>query len=414
MKKMIRFAFVILLLLSGISIGGYNAAAELGENKLELILHKYIARDLIDFDIGEYQNDGLPISDEHWQNIDVVTKATPLNGATFHIYDMTDYYYASEDMGQAFVNRISKMNRTEIEELIAKENLQEVSGSPIDTADDPEFGRGIGRITLDRKRGDLDCVYLVAETTLDEEIGLNVDIEEEAIPIAVVLPILDPRDTSTELDQIHIYPKNIGYVRDPYFFKLGRTEDSEELTPLEGVSFALYRIVDGTKHYLKQNELTDLKNEWHTSSDPLNDPNVTKFVSDADGVVTTNERYLPSGTYYFEELATIDGYEITAADQQIEVVIPESWLDENGNHLHVTVNGYPLEELPSGKIPPGAYDRQEPRVYNWKREKPTSTPNPGGKLPTTGEAKTFIFLLGVLIVMVALYLRKKFVSSKAG
>ena len=422
MKKIIRFILVILLLISGLGITSYNASAS--ETEVELILHKYIARDLVANEIDEYPNDGLPISEEDWQDVDVVTKATPLNGANFRVYDITDYYYASNDQGQPFVDRLSKMKRKEIENLVTSENFEEVADSPVNTVNDTEFGRGTGRITLDRKRGQLDCVYLIVETAVDHDIGFNVDIESKAIPIAVVLPITDPRDNTTVLDQIHIYPKNVGYVRDPYFFKLGKTEGSEELTPLQGVPFALYQLIDGQKHYLRQSAVIDLKNEWVVSEDPLNDPNVTKFVSDADGVVTTNERYLPSGTYYFEELEAAEGYSFTAAEQQIEVVIPESWEDENGDHLYVTVNGYPMEELASGRVPESAYDRQEPRVYNFKEKSPPPTtpggrlpttgeaktltsPKRSGTLPTTGEAKTFAFLLGVLIVTVAWYLRKK-------
>lgn len=421
MKKIIRFISVILLLLGGIGIGGYSSvAAELGENEVELILHKYIARDIYANEIDEYQNDGLPIDEDTWQDVDVVTKATPMNGANFRVYDITDYYNAASDKGQPFVDRLSKMKRVEIENLVTSENFQEVAESPVNTVTDTEFGRGIGRITLDRKRDQQDCVYLVVESAVDQDVGFNVDIESKAIPITVVLPIMDPRDNSTELDQIHIYPKNVGYVRDPYFFKLGKTEGIDELTPLEGVPFALYQEFEGTKLYLQQSEVIDLKNKWVASEDPLNDPNVTKFVSDADGVVTTNERYLPSGTYYFEELKAAEGYEITAAEQHIEVVVPPSWEDEDGNHLYVTVNGYQMEELASGKVPQVAYERQEPRVYNLRRDPttpttpPTQKPKPGGKLPTTGEAKTFVFLLGVLIVVVALYLRKRITGSKAG
>ncbi|MHC5249773.1 pilin N-terminal domain-containing protein [Enterococcus sp. LJL90] len=405
MKKILRFLLVLLLSLTVLGVKEAAAQTTTNYDQVELILHKYIARDIVSDEIADYQNDGLPISEEDWETVDVVTKATPLNGANFLVYDLTDYYYRDVDSGADFVEKISGFNHNQIQELVETENLQQVTGSPVTTVNDDEYGRGTGRIFLPRKSGDLDCVYLVVETKVDASVGFNVDIEARAIPIAVVLPIMDPRDPLTELQEIHIYPKNVGYVRDPYFFKLGRTAGSDVLTPLEGVTFALYQLVDGNKLYLQQSEVHDLHNQWIASSNPLTDSEVTKFISDEDGVVTTNERYLPSGTYYFEELATAAGYEITPADKEIEVVIPESWQDEEGNPLFVTVNGYSMDELASGKVPESAYQKQEPRVYNEKTV--TSPTDDGGKLPDTGAAKSLVSILGIILLGVAWFLKKR-------
>lgn len=116
-----------------------------------------------------------------------------------------------------------------INELIASENLEKV-GPPVTTAFDQvgNLGDGIARITAPKKNQDRDAVYLIFEESIDRETGLDVDLDQYAIPIVAILPIMDPMDHTNELSQIHIYPKNVGYLRDPYFFKYGRQQGSQE------------------------------------------------------------------------------------------------------------------------------------------------------------------------------------------
>ena len=110
----------------------------------------------------------------------------------------------------------------------------------------------------------------------------------------------------------------------------------------------------------------DLKNQWikPADNDPLNDKNVSKFISDKEGLVTTGQRFLPSGTYYFEELKGVKGYEMDEASKRIEVIIPEFWVDAKGQPQYVVVNGQEMAELESGKVPVSAYESATPRVYN--------------------------------------------------
>ncbi len=74
------------------------------------------------------------------------------------------------------------------------------------------------------------------------------------------------------------------------------------------------------KYYLDMAPANDLKNQWikPADNDPLNDKNVSKFISDKEGLVTTGQRFLPSGTYYFEELKGVEGYEMDEASKRIE------------------------------------------------------------------------------------------------
>ncbi len=65
-----------------------------GEDVVEFVLHKRMIRDIDYNDQFEYhENDGLAISEEAGETADIISQTVPLNGATFAIYDMTDYYH---------------------------------------------------------------------------------------------------------------------------------------------------------------------------------------------------------------------------------------------------------------------------------------------------------------------------------
>lgn len=428
LKKVFAVFFTLLLVLSA---GGtlFSTNANAADETVEIILHKHITRDVTAHELEEYQNTGLPIEESDWENIDVVSKATPLNGANFTVYDVTDYYEQIKKTPESFVKYFAEMKRSELYDLIEKKELTPVKGSPIKTKQDDDFGAGTARITLPRFNDNRDAVYLIVENALDPEKGFNIDLEKKAIPLAVVLPILNPKDETKELQQIHIYPKNIGYLRDPYFFKYGAVKGEEDKAiPLEGAQFVLFRYNENNeKLYLDMSPASDLKNKWVGTNDPLNDPNVNKFTSDKDGLVDMGERFLPSGTYYFEEVKSVDGYEIETSNKKIEVVIPDSWEDKDGNPLYVTVNGQIMDELVSGKVPQSAYDKAEPRVYNYtdgkttesdppgtSEEKPETPQKPqdppkkqGGLLPNTGEAKAMISLFGIMLIAFVFYAKKR-------
>lgn len=250
------------------------------------------------------------------------------------------------------------------------------------------------------------------------------------------------------MSDIHIYPKNVGYVRDPYFFKFGKLSDGTDQGPLAGAKFAIYREENNKKLYLDMSDTNDLKNKWVETDDPLNDKRVNIFTSDKDGLVNTGERFLPSGTFYFEELSTVDDYVIGNAEKRIKIEIPESWYDEDGNYLPVLINGQPMLENPDGEVPEQAMKEKTPRVYNTKEEPEdsssttepsttepstttpttTTTTTTRGRLPATigslvdtvvstvrrslpktGEEKAAFSLFGVAVVGGAIYLwnRKK-------
>ncbi|MFK5280934.1 prealbumin-like fold domain-containing protein, partial [Lacticaseibacillus paracasei] len=121
---------------------------------------------------------------------------------------------------------------------------------------------------------------------------------------------------------------------------------------LAGAIFAIYRIVDGQKLYLDLSPATDLKNKWVASTDALHDDRVNKFVSDKDGLVYTGERFLSAGTYYFEELQSVPGYELDEKSRAIKIEIPDSWLDDDDNYRYVLIDGQPMKENIGGIVTP--------------------------------------------------------------
>ncbi|MDT2596334.1 pilin N-terminal domain-containing protein [Enterococcus dongliensis] len=421
MKKLKGYFFMFLLLLP-FFVGGLGTSlqAEAQTEDVELIVHKRMIRDVHYQEIEKFANNGL----EAPEDADVMTKGAPLNGAHFKIYDMTDYYLSHKLSPESFMTMIATMSRTQISELIKNENLQEVA-EPIETGKDAQFGEGIARVTVPKMNGERYAVYLLFESHVDSEQELNVDIEKLAVPLAVILPIENPASPDEELEQIHIYPKNVGYLRDPYFFKYGKTTKTEEGlgVPLAGAEFVLYRIENGEKKYLKLDPNSDLENDWVSSDDQ----GIARFVSDKDGLVSMKGHFLASGTYYFEEVKGIPGYEISEEDKAIEVIIPEHWEDQNGNPRYVTVNGQNMDELIEGGVPKSAYEKVEPRVYNYQvstdpekpvtpgqpttPEQPTtpaqpiepSSPPKKSFLPVTGEAKTLISLIGLVIVGLVIF-----------
>ncbi|WP_241153417.1 pilin N-terminal domain-containing protein [Enterococcus mediterraneensis] len=415
MKKIKGLVLTLLLLLPFIGGLGATLQADAQTENVDLILHKRIIRDINQNEI-RYNNKGLELENE---DFDVVTGPTPLNGAEFSVYDMTDFFY--EEIAKPNTNAESLIKeystRSKASELIVSEKIQMVE--TVTTSGEGD-ARGTARLSVPRMKDDNYAVYLIFENDIDNpQAEFNIDLEKIAMPIIVMLPIMHPDNETEELNEIHIYPKNIGYLRDPYFFKYGKENaQSPELgVPLEGAIFVLYQIVNDQKLYLDLSPASDLQNSWVVpEGDPLSDPRISKFISDEDGVVTTGGRLLPSGEYFFEEVQSVEGYQIEK--ESIPVVVPDSWEDGNGNPLYVTVNGQQMDELENGEVPASAYAKVEPRVYNYQTptdppvtpEEPTSPgqpSKPGFKLPQTGEAKMAISLLGVLLIILVAYIWKK-------
>lgn len=443
LKVLLTTALLLPLLAAVLPNSSQAVAVETDDAQVDVYLHKRIFRDLRwtqgqveSVDNWEYDNGGLLIEeDQKTLDQDLLTDdSKPLNGAIFKVYDFSAEYLAAlqagqtpEEFSQAYMDRSFVLEQIEATGKTALTNPEPDVADPgafvtrrqtlTDAAGNEEVYDGIAKLSLPRYQEGQDGAYLIIETGLTDATELNIDLEKKSAPMMVTFPVFAEE---TELTQIHLYPKNVGYSRDPYFYKLD--EVTKEAGPIEGAKFVLYREVNGEKLYLDQSSSSDLRNQWVTTSgDPLADARITVFVSDETGLVTTNGRFLAAGTYYFEEVQAAEGYQIRAAEKRIEVVVPEDWDTE------VTVNGQTMAEQVDGKVPQLAIESKTPRVYNQtvtpqenpqrptlpdtKGETPTDSPASQVKdrttLPQTGEQASSLYLLGLGLVAVSLVLWKK-------
>lgn len=403
------------------------------EEHVEIVLHKRIYRDVRAPEENFYKNDGLTIKEDSntAEDRELIEKTVGLNGANFEVFDATTLYNQTDLTSEKFVETYSKMSRKEAKKIAKEENLLLV-GKITTQTDEKLQKNGIARIQLPNQKGN---AYLFIETKLNENKQLNVDLDKKAAPLMVVLPQYHPINHEV-LKEIHLYPKNVGYVRDPYFFKYGKTSanDLTEGKPIQGAKFVIFQYdKNNQKIYLDMSPVNDLQNTWVASNDPLNDIRVNKFMSDQDGLVNTGERFLPSGTYYFEEVEAAPGFVIDSAAQKIKIEIPEAWYDEKGVFQPVMINGQEMDELISGKVPASAYHKKEPRVYNYQVHSALSNNlETGGQLPQTlgtmmsaglvqtlrqnlpktNEGKSILFALGLGIIVAVIFSWNKKLNSK--
>lgn len=408
---------------------------------VDLILHKRIFRELrwkpVEDQVKEwsYQGNGTILG-----NSEEESQSNPFNGAIFRIWDATSWLIEAQETAQKngeefdaddLVTEVSKMSNTKAQEVAEKEGLPELfADQELVTADDTtgNLGKGILRLPelpVRDEQSEGFKAYLVSEVGVTDDKAMNVDVLQKSRPLLVVLPLAVGGEFLTE---IHVYPKNVGYVRDPYFYKFGESANGKgDLGPIEGAEFVIYREVDGEKRYLKMGDTSDLTNEWveAVNEDPLNDGQIDKFVSDENGLVNSGARFLPSGIFYFEEVKAAKGYEIQDKDRAIKIEVPTSWDDP------VLINGQEMLEYFDGQVPEEAQETQMPRVYNLKTEveeekevekekeaidnaptvpsdnnRPTlpnagDTEKPSIMLPKTGAIKTSLSVVGLMIVAIA-------------
>lgn len=411
-KKVIFSAFLCLLasLLLSVVQKTEVFAADTGD-EVTIVLHKRALReaDMAEFD--PHQNDGHKAKEA----AEIYTKTTPLEGAIFDVYDVTQLYLESELGENDFLDRVSEMSCQNAIDYLAKRQIKPMIKQH--EAAGKTDAQGVTQFTVPSYNQQLKtgAAYLIVETGVGSSAGVTVDLKR-ARPFAVVLPLKDPI-TQQAMTTIHLYPKNLSYLRNPYFYKLGKKQDGSEI-PLEGAIFGLYRYnTHGKKEYLHKDPTTALKNKWLSVENPSNNPDIARFVSDKEGLVMLTQHYLPAGTYYFDELAGVAGFDISKEARAIEVIIPDSPRDAEGNLQPITVNDYPMEENDRGEITDSAKVRKEPRFYNHERGKlpDTAGQHPSEKtnrlqrlLPQTGEKTLpFLMIFGALLLLGTQLLRSR-------
>lgn len=418
-----RFLLALLAgLLTAVALAAPRPSQASGDDA-NVVLHKRIYRDARlsqrpDFDWAYESGTELTLDDDSFG----------LNGAHFRIYDATALLAPDDVDAAVLAERFAQMTcrqaiaYAEDHDLpLAGHNPDGSSGELVTqtvTKADGTTEDGYASFTVPKQVGGRWAAYLIIETKVDADKLLNVDLDKKAVPILLVFPTVE---NETELDEVHIYPKNVGYVRDPYFFKYGVTTSGEQVR-LAGAIFALYQYDDaGRKMYLDQSPVNDLKNSWVYTDDPLNHPKVELFIADKNGLVNTGPRFLPSGIYYFEELKSVPGYTNNLGEHGVKVEIPDSWTDDDGNFRPVLVNGEPLIETLEGDVTAEALALGRPRVYNYQQATTTpTTPKPGvttagpgspgkpGFLPGLGEASTWLAMgIGLLLMLTTYWLLRR-------
>lgn len=147
--------------------------------------------------------------------------------------------------------------------------------------------------------------YRVEETKWPEHIIPNPEAYFVDIPMT-------SNDGTTLIYDVHIYPKNEIIRGDAELIKQNTNGNA-----MEGVVFGLYQITD--EKVVKLGQLT----------------------TNAEGKITFNN--LPAGKYYFQEIATLEGYALNTTRIQFEVTRDgqESvviWTDSNINDENVVTN----------------------------------------------------------------------------
>ncbi|GCF95262.1 peptidase [Enterococcus florum] len=412
-KKLGKFVLFVCLLLPLVSIltGMKGTAAE---NDVQIVIHKRVLRDADLPEFTPHQNDGHEAS----QETDILSKTSSLDGAIFDVYDVTRLYQESGLEEQAFLEQFNEMSCKFAADFLRQRNVTPIYQGLKTDSEAADGGVLRFNVASYNQEMSANAVYLIVETGVDPAAGVTVDLNQTT-PLVVMLPVLDPL-TNQAMQTIHIYPKNISYLRSPYFFKIGRKTDGTEL-PLAGAVFVLYRTnSEGNREYLDMSPTAELKNKWIPSSDPASDPAISRYTSNSDGLVEMKDHYLPAGTYYLEEIQGVEGYKIT--EEQIPLVIPESEKDAEGNAQFVMINGQQMEEKVNDRVPESAMTKKEPRIYNDEVPKkelpntkgdppstPTSTTSTSKFLPRTGEQRTLLLTgIGMLLLfIVGVYQRKQ-------
>lgn len=382
MKKMMKYPILLFFLVLGLITVSELTAQAASADTQNILLHKRIFRDrdyAEQFDDAKYQNTGDVVSGASHNNIEMLTLSSGLNGATFALVDATDYYYAkvaevghdqaAEELDQKLTRTLVRKHLVESsDDFIIEEGYPEVSivdsGTTANESSLPvhvdrsEFEDENGFLYFEdvpKKSNGKNAVYMIVETAVEEQ--ENVDLQKWASKMMVSFPVIQDSGEEFDSDILHLYPKNIGYVRDPWFMKLGRNIDGE-YAPLEGTEFVFYRLNEaGEREYFIPDLTEDMSLDHQWISDveadsqgnavyeSLLDKGIEIYRSDEYGIVSMDGVLIPSGTYYFEEVKSVPGYLPTEETFQIEVEIPSSWWNEETNDYQpVMINGQAMAE----------------------------------------------------------------------
>ncbi|GCF95349.1 hypothetical protein NRIC_32400 [Enterococcus florum] len=351
-RRMFSLLFLLILCFSIL-----QPMTTLGAQSHEFILHKRLfPEENVPDEINQAGELGDPAVLQHSYGV---------NGSAFAIFEVSQYadhlvrtQQLSAEEVQAYLRDEAKVLRNDLAVLTAADHpsyaalqntypgikwvdtLETATQSFVNEKNDPVSEQGILSAKLPVGENQQ---YLFVELSGSEQLEMNQD------RLAAYV-LIDSTFASGE--QTHIYTKNFVYARELYFRKMGKETDGKT-HPLPGAQFVLSRQINGEKQYLM--ETTGISSEWlsekETTQPLLADSRVKKMTSDQEGIVRTTVG-LKSGSYLFEEVATVDGYEISEAAKNITVVIPED------RQAAILVNGEALPALTNKEQLPVVYNEQ--------------------------------------------------------
>jgi len=256
-------------------------------------------------------------------------------------------------------------------------------------------------------------------------------------PLIVSLPYFS---NGVEQNEIHLYPKAYEGPQDIYFQKV----EAMHMEGLGGVEFVIYqKDNDGNKNYLLKAKDTDGESNLFTGTKAMIDAyladssetgglEIRKSNSDSlmaeIGKTSVGQHYFFPGTYGFEEIKTIDGYEFTEAEKNIEFTIDVegkvtfSYKDDTSIPLG-ELQVLNEEEIPdtssttttstsstSTKDPPGSSTTSTSKAGVLPNTEDPPSSSRKGSLPVTGEELALLLLIiGIVTIFIVLilFIKKK-------
>lgn len=181
-----RLRISVLLILATIFSGVTTVFADTSTDTIQATIHKQLLEEDV---TEEIQNTG--------EKIDFV--GNPLAEVEFQVFDVTDEYHELV---------------TEVSQEKALENLQTKFEKPTEVkalATATTNAQGEAQFTLPTKNGEKEAVYVFVESKLPDDFVIT----KRATPLILILPVYKMNSNGSfseqQLDEVHLYPKNIGY-----------------------------------------------------------------------------------------------------------------------------------------------------------------------------------------------------------
>lgn len=347
MKRQIELLFFIIVIFISCFVIAKPARAT---EEITLRLHKRIFPDIenkVTYDLN--------IADEKKA---FLSQTLPQNGANFVIYDLSQPLDQNQKPKKIVLADWKDATRRDVFEAAKK---YKVVGKVQTSYDKATKQAGVATAKLARQQTK-NPLYLILEVKAEPNSEINGVQEQSAVPT-----VFDPQKNPE--NKVDLYLETVYYSRHPYFFNYGKMRGSGEM-PLAGVEYVLYKLNDEAKRlYLEENEGSDTWYSWTFSEQPKNDTRLERFISNEEGLITTNHRNLPPGTYYFQEVKAVPGFDKNEQLSDVEVFIPNTWTDLKGNFFPATVNGKGICEMRDGKVPEIVLQRATPKVLHIQRAK---------------------------------------------